>query len=466
MDLIKLEIMLHHKELCVLLISAAIPLGWDMAYADITIKPSEMNRHSLDIITVSGLVEQNSLHALIVMKYPDHTTQEHTALVGSDGVFRYFLNPDDTFPSGTYLVSVYSKGIVDTVAFNIYDDSERSFNFVIPLGSSTKSCDGCIHPAKTSVFNKSVLTWSNDDSTLHDIVQDSKEFVGILKPGESKSIHATTTGTHSYHCTIHPWIYGEITILGNDFDFPVREIIFENMEKPDISPEVEFEILETAGIIPEIIPETARSIPGTTPEIIPCDSCFGGIITKVVDGNSLEIDNKRIRLALIDTPERGETGYGVATDFLKSMCPVGSTAFYSIDKGQSAGQYGMINAELFCGGVSVNQNILEKNYKFIDTISCDFSDFASSVWAAIPCRAALHDVINTDDLPETLAAVEIPDKDIAETPLEIPSDFITLEHDYSNPFDPDSYSITIPQIIIVSCVGVVLIILLKSKKKT
>jgi endonuclease YncB( thermonuclease family) len=40
--------------------------------------------------------------------------------------------------------------------------------------------------------------------------------------------------------------------------------------------------------------------------------CFDGTVTEVVDGDTLDVNNVRIRLALIDAPEKNESGYSEA----------------------------------------------------------------------------------------------------------------------------------------------------------
>ena len=60
------------------------------------------NNHSLTSSQCPVRLTRMALQILIVMKYPDYTTQEHTASVGRDDVFSYFLNSDDKFPSETW----------------------------------------------------------------------------------------------------------------------------------------------------------------------------------------------------------------------------------------------------------------------------------------------------------------------------------------------------------------------------
>ena len=44
-----------------------------------------------------------------------------------------------------------------------------------------------------------------------------------------------------------------------------------------------------------------------------------GIVTEVIDGDTVIINNESVRLICIDTPERGEKGYEEATEFLESL---------------------------------------------------------------------------------------------------------------------------------------------------
>ena len=44
-----------------------------------------------------------------------------------------------------------------------------------------------------------------------------------------------------------------------------------------------------------------------------------GIVTKVVDGDTLDINGIRIRLALVDTPEINQPGYDRAKQFVESL---------------------------------------------------------------------------------------------------------------------------------------------------
>ena len=52
-----------------------------------------------------------------------------------------------------------------------------------------------------------------------------------------------------------------------------------------------------------------------------CKKELSGICTKVVDGDTIEIDtDRKIRFVGVNTPERGVEGYQTSKDFVKKLC--------------------------------------------------------------------------------------------------------------------------------------------------
>ena len=97
---------------------------------------------------------------------------------------------------------------------------------------------------------------------------------------------------------------------------------------------------EAAGSVGDRMADVTDTIQKKTEEQINANSGDGppntvtGTITKVVDGDTIDVDNVRIRLTLVNTPERGESGYSDAVAFTKQHCPVGTIAVY--DPGREA----------------------------------------------------------------------------------------------------------------------------------
>jgi hypothetical protein len=115
--------------------------------------------------------------------------------------------------------------------------------------------------------------------------------------------------------------------------------------------------------------------------------CFKGTVTEIVDGDTLDINNVRVRLALVNTPERGENGYTEAIDFAQSVCSVETTALVDEDDGQKEGSFDRVIGLIYCGNVnmnnkkSLNELLLEGGYANIYQDFCGISEFSPATWA-------------------------------------------------------------------------------------
>ena len=107
--------------------------------------------------------------------------------------------------------------------------------------------------------------------------------------------------------------------------------------------------------------------------------CFDGIVTDVIDGDTIRIeDDVTIRFAMVNTPERGENGYGEATEFTSSLCPVGSKVIVDEDDGQTEGSYGRMVAKVYCNdGMLVNEELLKEGHATLYRNFCEVSEFAA-----------------------------------------------------------------------------------------
>jgi micrococcal nuclease len=118
-------------------------------------------------------------------------------------------------------------------------------------------------------------------------------------------------------------------------------------------------------------------------------ACFEGNITKVVDGDTVDINGIRIRLSLVDTPEVGQTNYSEAKNLAIQLCPIGSMALVDQDDGQKGGSYGRMIGEVYCNYNHSNRNItknlneemLKSGYAHILTNFCTRGEFAKESWA-------------------------------------------------------------------------------------
>lgn len=107
---------------------------------------------------------------------------------------------------------------------------------------------------------------------------------------------------------------------------------------------------------------------------------FSGRVTRIIDGDTLEVDGRRIRLALVDTPERGMPGFYEAAQFTASLCPVGLTAYIDVDDGQPVDKYGRVVAVVYCGGKNLNAELLKRGLAEIDERFLSVSEFDPYSW--------------------------------------------------------------------------------------
>src|SRR3989338_3750526 len=99
-------------------------------------------------------------------------------------------------------------------------------------------------------------------------------------------------------------------------------------------------------------------LPG--PEDLRCsgtEGCFTCVVSRVVDGDTLDVNGERIRLVLVNAPERDTREGPASTEYLRQLCPVGSTALVDQDDLQRTDAYGRTLAVVWCGDRRVNEEL-------------------------------------------------------------------------------------------------------------
>jgi len=109
--------------------------------------------------------------------------------------------------------------------------------------------------------------------------------------------------------------------------------------------------------------------------------CITGKVSKIVDGDTIKVDDKSIRFALTSTPEINDERGILAKGYVEKTCPVGSTVLVDEDDMQTDGSYGRIIGLIKCNGIILNESVLESGYGEILTSYCKTSEFGNSDWA-------------------------------------------------------------------------------------
>ena len=109
--------------------------------------------------------------------------------------------------------------------------------------------------------------------------------------------------------------------------------------------------------------------------------CIPGIVTKIIDGDTIKVYGKSIRFALTSTPELNEFGGIESKEFIESVCPVGSTVLVDEDDKQTEGSYGRIIGVIYCNGLNLNEELLEYDHGYLSSGFCSNSEFSETDWA-------------------------------------------------------------------------------------
>ena len=122
-------------------------------------------------------------------------------------------------------------------------------------------------------------------------------------------------------------------------------------------------------------------------------ACFTGNITKIVDGDTVDVNGIRIRLSLVNAPESGQEHFTEAKRLAELLCPLGSPSLVDEDDGQRGRSYGRMIGEVHCNYSHHNDNDNDNNTKnlaeqllksgFADILTklCIDSEFANETWA-------------------------------------------------------------------------------------
>ena len=94
----------------------------------------------------------------------------------------------------------------------------------------------------------------------------------------------------------------------------------------------------------------------TGTKIIPTTN-FNGVVTKVIDGDTMDVKAKdgkttAIRLSLADAPETNEPGYTEAKNFVSKNC-LNKEAVVDPDNNQDP-SYSRLVAVVYCDGLNIN----------------------------------------------------------------------------------------------------------------
>ena len=119
--------------------------------------------------------------------------------------------------------------------------------------------------------------------------------------------------------------------------------------------------------------------------------CFTGTIAHITDGDTLDVvaegARRRVRLVLVDAPERDTPDGPAATQQLASLCRIESVATVFPDTSQPRDEYGRTLGVVHCGGRNANAEMIRSGRAKLYRRFCRASAFGGTDWAReLGCR--------------------------------------------------------------------------------
>lgn len=110
------------------------------------------------------------------------------------------------------------------------------------------------------------------------------------------------------------------------------------------------------------------------------EQCLALNVRQIIDGDTIYADSYKIRLSLVDTPEKGESGFTQATSFTAMSCPVGSRIIVDQDDGQPYDAFDRLVGKVYCETGILNELLLRNGHAKIMPEYCFESEFTGESW--------------------------------------------------------------------------------------
>ena len=94
-------------------------------------------------------------------------------------------------------------------------------DILMPSKSSRPGCEetnSCYIPHEITIKREDTVTWKNEDVAFHSVTSghygnpDGLFDSGHLDPDQTFSYEFQQEGVFDYHCTLHPWMKGKVTV--------------------------------------------------------------------------------------------------------------------------------------------------------------------------------------------------------------------------------------------------------------
>ena len=109
--------------------------------------------------------------------------------------------------------------------------------------------------------------------------------------------------------------------------------------------------------------------------------CFRGTVTKIIDGDTIHVDDQSVRFALVSAPNLEGYGGIDSRNFIQTICPVGSEVLVDEDDGHILDDHARMVGIVTCNDMILNEELLDANLGHLESRFCSSSEFANESWA-------------------------------------------------------------------------------------
>jgi plastocyanin len=111
-------------------------------------------------------------------------------------------------------MGLLANPITTTTTITPVFSQEEGSSVSIAHGAADPNNDLSFDPPQISVPTGSIVSWTNEDSIQHTVTSDEEGLfdAGPISPGNTFENAFDTPGEFGYHCAIHPFMTGVVTV--------------------------------------------------------------------------------------------------------------------------------------------------------------------------------------------------------------------------------------------------------------
>jgi len=109
--------------------------------------------------------------------------------------------------------------------------------------------------------------------------------------------------------------------------------------------------------------------------------CIIGTVTKIIDGDTIHVDDQSVRFALASAPNLEGYGGVDSKNFIQTICPVGSEVLVDEDDGHVLDDHARMVGMIACNDMILNEELLDASLGHLELRFCSSSEFANESWA-------------------------------------------------------------------------------------